>query len=291
MLGTVQLGLPYGVANRTGQPTYTEARNIVACAYAGGVRGLDTAASYGDSEERLGRILHDLRLKDLLVVSKVAPLSNSLSLKDATVQIEQSVQDSLRHLRLERLPVCLLHREGNAPYLEVLLRLKKRGLVGQIGMSIATPTPANIILGLTEVLQMPANLLDHRFTRRLCDQGLLQDALFVGIKVFVRSVYLQGLLLLPEAEVPAALRQVLPVRQVLARRARDAGLSLPEMALRYALGLGAAGVLIGVETVEQMEQNLAWASLGLLPGELQRAVVQSVPDLPDKVLSPQLWQT
>jgi len=81
------------------------------------------------------------------------------------------------------------------------------------------------------------------------------------------------------------------VRQVLARLAQEAGLALAELALRYALGLGAVGVLVGVETVEQMAQNLAWAHQGPLPVELQRQVVQSVPDLPDRVLAPQLWQT
>jgi aryl-alcohol dehydrogenase-like predicted oxidoreductase len=51
MLGTVQFGLPYGVANRTGQPAYGEVRAILAAALDGGVTCFDTAATYGASEE------------------------------------------------------------------------------------------------------------------------------------------------------------------------------------------------------------------------------------------------
>ena len=56
MLGTVQFGQPYGVANRTGQPTATEVREIVAAAIDGGVNCFDTAAAYGTSEQVLGQI-------------------------------------------------------------------------------------------------------------------------------------------------------------------------------------------------------------------------------------------
>ena len=72
MLGTVQLGLPYGIANRTGQPSYEEARAILVCAFEGDVNCLDTAAIYGTSEEVIGRALAELGIADkVTIVSKV----------------------------------------------------------------------------------------------------------------------------------------------------------------------------------------------------------------------------
>ena len=53
MLGTVQFGLSYGVANRVGQPDYQDVVEIVAAALEGGVNAFDTAAAYGTSEEVL----------------------------------------------------------------------------------------------------------------------------------------------------------------------------------------------------------------------------------------------
>ena len=76
MLGTVQFGLPYGVANHTGQPSYDEVVRIVAAAVEGGVNCFDTAAAYGTSEEVLGNALHELGLADqVTVVTKVFPLT------------------------------------------------------------------------------------------------------------------------------------------------------------------------------------------------------------------------
>ena len=59
-LGTVQFGLPYGVANRSGQPPFKVARDILACAIEVGVTVLETAEGYGESEAVLGRALADL---------------------------------------------------------------------------------------------------------------------------------------------------------------------------------------------------------------------------------------
>jgi hypothetical protein len=52
-LGTAQLGMDYGVANRTGKPPREIATAIVRAAIAHGVTVLDTARAYGDSEEVL----------------------------------------------------------------------------------------------------------------------------------------------------------------------------------------------------------------------------------------------
>ncbi|MFP6678012.1 MAG: aldo/keto reductase, partial [Pirellulaceae bacterium] len=59
-LGTVQFGLPYGVANRGGQTSYSDVVKILRVCLDGGVNCFDTAADYGTSEEVLGRALREL---------------------------------------------------------------------------------------------------------------------------------------------------------------------------------------------------------------------------------------
>lgn len=49
-LGTVQFGLPYGIANRAGQVTRSEAKAMLQLAAIKSIDTLDTAISYGDSE-------------------------------------------------------------------------------------------------------------------------------------------------------------------------------------------------------------------------------------------------
>ena len=298
MLGTVQLGLPYGIANCTGQPSYQEARNILACAYEGGVNCLDTAAIYGTSEEVLGRALAELRIADrMTIVSKVHYMAQGLAAATAAAIIEESVVQSLKRLRLETLPICLFHIEENFSYAEALLRLRERGLVRHIGSSAMTPaaTSAIIATGQAEALQIPTSVLDRRFSHPgggtpTPDAGVIQKAAERGMAVFSRSIYLQGLLLMPEVDLPLELAEVLPVRRRLETLAAEAGMSLSELAVRYVLSLeGVTCGVVGIETEAQMRQNLAMFAKGPLDAELRRAAEAAVPDLPDKILMPNQW--
>jgi aryl-alcohol dehydrogenase-like predicted oxidoreductase len=289
MLGTVQLGMPYGIANRAGQPPYEVARDIIACAYEGGVTCFDAAAAYGASEQVIGRALAELGVADrVIVVTKIRHLVD-LPSAAAGAAIEDSVSSSLRALRLEALPLCLFHREDDFRCIEHLLRLKEKGLVRHVGASVMTPkaTAAIIGSGLTEAVQLPASLLDHRFARA----GILAGARRRGLAVFARSIYLQGSLLMSEQEIPSCLETAIPVRRELEALAREAGMSLAELAARYVLSLdGVTCVVIGVESVEQLRENLTLIERGPLAPALCAAIGGAVPELPDDMLMPNRWQ-
>jgi aryl-alcohol dehydrogenase-like predicted oxidoreductase len=291
MLGTVQLGLPYGIANRAGQPSYQVARDIVACAYEGGVNCLDTAAAYGASEEVLGRALADLGIADrMIVVTKVPHMAQGLDASTATAIVEESVSQSLRRLRLERLPICLFHTEENFTYVDSLLELRERGLIQHIGSSVMTParTAAIIDSGLPEALQIPTSVLDRRFSHP--DGGIIARAAERGVAVFVRSIYLQGLLLMPEPEIMQELSDVLPARRRLEAVGAEAGMSLSELAVRYVLSLdGVTCAVVGIETVEQMRENLVMFAKGPLDTGLRQAVETRAVELPDHILMPNQW--
>ena len=53
-LGTVQLGMNYGIANTTGQPAEEESFAMLGAALKGGVSSIDTARVYGNSEDVIG---------------------------------------------------------------------------------------------------------------------------------------------------------------------------------------------------------------------------------------------
>ena len=54
-LGTAQLGLKYGIANRVGMLSTRQAFEILDAAWRNDIHALDTAPSYGKSEERIGK--------------------------------------------------------------------------------------------------------------------------------------------------------------------------------------------------------------------------------------------
>ena len=292
MLGTVQFGMPYGVANRTGQPEYAEVVRIVATAVEGGVRWFDTAAAYGSSEEVLGRALSELKLRDAVtVVTKIAPLSAE-DVADpvlARSAIERSVERSRLQLGLERLPVVLFHREADAAHLEVLDELRGRGVVERVGVSCDNPPGGalgRVVDGRVAALQIPANLVD----RRHLSSGLLPQAASRGVLVLVRSAFLQGLLVMPEEQIPSHLRGVLPARSWLEGIAQESGMTLAELAVRFLQSQqGVTSVLCGVETVAQMRENLRIADQGPLPRDLLSRLMSWSPELPEALVTPSAW--
>lgn len=289
-LGTVQFGLNYGIANRAGQPPFGTVCEILACAAAAGVNCLDTAAIYGSSEDVLGRALRETGLAGrMAVVTKVPAVPDGLAVVQAGEFIRASVMESLRRLRLDCLPLCLFHREADSRYLDDLLKLRAAGLIRHAGVSADnSPAPAVSIAGALPVdaLQLPMNVLDRRHE----NSGVLRITQSRGLAVFVRSVYLQGLLLMPEENIIPELAAVIPARRRLNAIARQAGMGMDELALRYILSLdGVTSVITGVETVPQMRRNAELFQRGALPDDLISAIRQAAPDLPDRLLSPKYW--
>jgi len=277
VLGTVQFGLKYGIANQGGQVDYDEVKRILSAALDGGIDTLDTAAAYGESETVLGRAMAELGIRDrLTVVSKVRPVPEGV---DAERFVRDSVESSLRKLGLERIPLVLLHHEEDAPYLGALQELKRQGLIGGAGISIdssAYPREVETV----EAIQHPCNVLDRRF------DGLIARRAAAGLKTFFRSAYLQGLLLMPEENIRPELSEIIPWRRKLAAF----GLPLKELCLRYALSQpGDTGVLFGVDSLEQLRENLRLAASGPLPADLFAEVKAAIPLLPETLIRPFCW--
>lgn len=292
MLGTVQFGLPYGVANRTGQPDYREVVAIVDAAVAGGINCFDTAAAYGTSEELLGRALRELGIvEQVVVVTKVRALTPA-ELADparASSAILQSIERSRQRLQLDTLPIVLFHREADAAFVDLLEELQARKWLRHFGVSCDNrPGGAAkfVAAGNATALQLPANILDHRHEH----SGIFAAAGAKGVAIFIRSVYLQGLLAMPEKSIPAALRAIIPVRRTLESIAADGGMPLLELAMRYLLAQReVTSILTGVETVQQIHDNLDMFSRGPLPEDILTAIHLAVPELSETLLTPSLW--
>ena len=72
MLGTVQFGMDYGIANTSGKPDAATVKQILFEAFENGVNALDTAPEYGDSEEVIGKTMAELKLSDKFkIVTKI----------------------------------------------------------------------------------------------------------------------------------------------------------------------------------------------------------------------------
>ena len=203
-LGTVQFGLAYGVSNQEGKVSDSELSAILTLARQLGIDTLDTAQAYGDAEQRLGA----QQTADFSVVNKLAPGVQA-------AQINQLIEGSLQQLRRSRLDGLLLHRSQDAsPELfSALLEQQQAGRVGKLGVSVYSPEELEQWLAQgypLELVQLPANLLDQRFLR----SGWLDRLEVLGCEIHVRSLFLQGLLLMAPEQRP---KQFQAFSQTLAR--------------------------------------------------------------------------
>jgi aryl-alcohol dehydrogenase-like predicted oxidoreductase len=281
-LGTVQFGLPYGVGNRAGQVIATEAADIVARARAAGIDTLDTAVAYGDSERRLGGI----GVEDWHVVSKLPPLPADT--RDVGGWVERCVEESLSSLRIASLYGLLLHRANDAvgpravELRMVLERLKARGLVRKIGVSVYDPRILDDLHQRfpLDLLQAPFSILD----RRLATSGWLERLARGGTEVHARSVFLQGLLLMSEAERPPKFARWSGLWRAWSQWLAREDLRPVEACLGFVLAYADIDrVIVGVDNANQLNELL----LAAVPRALVPPRELSAPDA--ELLDPSNW--
>src|SRR5665213_386655 len=114
VMGSVQLGLAYGVANRTGKPARELAVRLVRRAADSGITVFDTARAYGDAEDRLGDALGTRC--GIRTVTKLAPLTGlapDAPREAVRAAVDASIAQSLAALKRPALDCLLLHRAGH----------------------------------------------------------------------------------------------------------------------------------------------------------------------------------
>lgn len=97
-LGTAQMGLGYGVANRTGRPDLGAISEILAHAKSAGIRSLETSSTYGDIEPVLGKF----DMSGWSATFKLPPLAG-LEPEEAAATVKTSIQSFAE--RLERVEI------------------------------------------------------------------------------------------------------------------------------------------------------------------------------------------
>jgi aryl-alcohol dehydrogenase-like predicted oxidoreductase len=256
-LGTAQLGLDYGISNPDGKTPFEEAERILATAAREGIRIIDTAPSYGDSEQVLGEILPP---QDGFHIVTKTPFfrRNRITEQDAEL-LEEMFRRSLQRLRVTSAYGLLAHHaedllaEGGDRLVERMQRLKEAGVVARIGASVYT---AQQIDGLLErydmgILQVPVNVLDQR----LIASGHLARLKERGIEVHARSAFLQGLLLMEPDSLPPHFHGVRRHLRKFQREAKRRGLSPLQAAIGFLEGIPEIDVVIaGVNDHLQLEE-------------------------------------
>ncbi len=208
-LGTVQFGLSYGIANKSGQVGQEEVKEILSVARLNYIDTLDTAITYGESEACLGEVGID----GFNVITKLPAFAGNI--QSINSWVNDQIKTSLKRLNTSKLYAILLHRpeqlltsKGDALW-RSLEKLKEDGVVKKIGVSISNPSELDHLSNSfsIDLVQAPFNLIDQR----LVSSGWLDKLYLSGIEVHTRSAFLQGLLLMPINEIPKKFKNWLPL--------------------------------------------------------------------------------
>ncbi|MBK8761686.1 MAG: aldo/keto reductase [Sulfuritalea sp.] len=281
-LGTVQFGLPYGIANQTGQVSRLGAKAMLQLASDQGLDTLDTAIAYGDSENCLGEV----GTEGFKLVTKLPGLPDECT--DVSAWVEQQIAASLARLGVTAVYGLLLHRSlqllgpNGFALNQALQKLKDNGQVKKIGVSIYSPSELDLLTPVFrfDLVQAPFNLIDQRLHR----SGWMQRLNDSGVEVHTRSVFLQGLLLMAQANIPAKFSPWHTLWDGWHRWLSRHDISAVEACLAFPLSYPEIDrVVVGADNLEQLAQIINAAN---------RQLINDIPDLQsedENLINPANW--
>ncbi len=291
ILGTAQLGMPYGIANNLGQPNLSFAKGIIATALNAGITYFDTAQMYGTSETVLGQCLQVLNSQnEVKIITKVA----SESLQDK-VSLGQAFSASLQNLDVQSLYCFMLHHEEYLTYLDgwqgdFLLALQKQEKIIHLGISVYYPEKALQALEhpLIHIVQVPSSLFDKRFI----EAGVFKRAKELKKEIHIRSVFLQGVLCMSPASLPDYLKILYKYVKCFHGICNRYNCTPSQGALAWMQNKEPEALLIfGAESIKQVQENMdiEWQKKCNMQDFLLELDNINVPQEPE-LLNPSLWK-
>jgi 1-deoxyxylulose-5-phosphate synthase len=268
--GTVSLGVPYGIGvkNKTDMVSQQEAIKLLQSAQEKGINFYDTARSYGNSEEIIGKAFKNKREQIVLAtkcgyfLDKQGNIYPKAELKKT---FEQSIAKSLKALQTDYIDLYMSHigsRQviNNNDVMDVMLKFKQQGLAKALGISTYTyeETVDAIDNEVWDVIQLPFNLMNQEHSK------LFDYAVKKGKGIVVRSVLFKGVLTDRGRNLHPALKDVEKHRQIYKPYLNKFNINLSELAVRFALSYKqVSSVLIGIDSPQYLNQALSAADCTL----------------------------
>jgi spore coat polysaccharide biosynthesis protein SpsF len=299
-LGTAQLGMNYGVANISGQPSKNEAVSIIRQAIIHGVTSIDCARAYGDAEKRVGEALVGGYADRVNVVTKLDPFINmdSYELKEnVRLAVDASIFRSCRELHTQKLQTLLLHRWAHRfackeVIWQRLLELKEEGVLNVLGVSVQTPQEMIEAFQDPDIghIQFPFNILDWRWKDAGVDQVAQKRS---DVVVHARSALLQGVLSAdpsawPSIETINAADWVRRIDELVKELGRESRADLCFAYVRAQPWI--TSIVVGMDNISQLHENIKLFQKPPLTYKECLIVENSLLGAPEELLNPSKWK-
>lgn len=290
-LGTVQLGMDYGLGDNTQKPSKEFAFSVLDRAAEQGVTVFDTANNYGDSEKIIGEWLQQTDKKPF-VITKIGPFeasSDEALRQEIIAQAEKSRED----LGVPIIDMLMLHYfsdyEKNPKIVqETFAYLKEKGVYRYSGISAYShENYHNIAKSGFDAVQIPLNVFDWTQIKN----GGIQALSDAGMMIFARSVFLQGLVFFKPDEVESRIDFCVPYLEKLLALCEEFDMEAPVLALSYVLSVpGVASVTLGCQTPEQIDANCKMIDqVRKLTPEMIEKLREAFIDTEQRVIFPSMW--
>lgn len=278
ILGTVQFGLNYGINNSQGKPTKENVFQILNYAYEKGIRFLDTAELYGNAHELIGEY-HKLNPDNKFNVITKFP-------HEFDDNLEIKINTYLDQLGVNHLHAILFHSFES--YINHKAQLNKKiNNVTQIGVSVYTNEQMNEVIDdiNIDIIQIPFNLFDNLNLRG----ELLIKSKSKNKIIHTRSVFLQGLFFMKK-DNPNSIRIKLENEfNVIENISLKSSIPIGSIALNYCLiQANIDGVLIGVDSLQQLKENIAFAEDKIPNQYLDEINTIRIENI--ELLNPSMWK-
>lgn len=285
VLGTVQMGLDYGINNKIGKINENKAIEILEYAFNQGIRVIDTAEVYGTSHQVIGHY-HKLNPShSFKVITKIPKkINNNL--------LQSKVNQYLNELRISNIHLLMCHDfetyKNDDELSDWLMYNKGSDYIEKVGVSVYTNSQVmNLLDGAKklDVIQLPFNLLDNNYQRG----AVLKYMNAESVITHTRSPFLQGMFFLDQKNDNEVYKSLLPYISELYKIANSVGITMHSMALLYSIQNKLINnVIIGVDSIKQLKLNFQTISDCFLTEEVIKRIDGIVVHNVD-LLNPSLW--
>ena len=295
MLGTVQLGMEYGLGEDKAKPSQEKAFQILDRAMELGVNTLDTADNYGDSEAVIGRWMEHRRqagLETPWVVTKVSTLDHSSydALRDC---VFRKTEGCMKNLGVDKIDCMMIHAfedyaNDRDNMHKIFDDMKSQGMYEYSAISAYSRHDYGVLAESGfDAVQIPLNVFDWS----QIENGGMEKLKNAGMMVYTRSVFLQGLVFQkPEKLDPRMDFCVQPLTRYL-ELCKEFQLSPAVLALSFALSVpGVTNTVLGCDNVQQLEANCELFNQTVkLTQEQWNLLRDAFVNIDPRVINPGVW--
>jgi hypothetical protein len=282
-LGTANFGSNYGIANESEGIAQNDVKRIFEILNKDNLIALDTASNYPKSEEIIGEHLYSNN-------NKINTKIGSENYSNPNLMVE-SVKKSLLKTKRNKFNTIYLHGgELNHPshkesIIEGLSRIRELGFCETLGVSCYTENEVlEAVVNYQDIqaFQVPENILDQR----LIHSAELMQLSNTGIKFEVRSIFLQGSMLMEASKMPKSFENYGNYFNNVHTMANSIGITVFDLALLYALSIPwKSSIVVGVNSFQQFEELISF--------NFSKELVGNYEDLkaPEELIDPRRWKS